>query len=141
MGVEGAGASVQPRSSFTSGKYEPSESVYELILWSLIALSIVEERGSPKKIVWIEIFHEQVRGKKTERSVIIDMATRFKLSGPHRMTEILRDNRDRMDVKDREFLIKSCCLLASSEGVMSRSERDLILGFVEVLGISSDRLW
>jgi hypothetical protein len=121
-------------------QYKPSATAYQYILWSLIALSVIDGNIDDRKIQWIEIFHEHIQGVKLKREDILNMAKSLIVNGPTRIKDLLLKNRDQIDVKDREILIKSCCLLAANDGRMSAQERDLILDIAANLEISKARL-
>jgi hypothetical protein len=122
-----------------SARYKPTDAVFEVLLWSLTAL-IATRDSVETKIRWIEEFHRQVRGVPVGKHVILDLAERFRESGPYRILDILQNKRDLMEMKDREFLVKAACLLSSVEGPMSKVEKDLIMQFADVLDIGPDRL-
>jgi hypothetical protein len=122
-------------------QYKPSATAYQYILWSLIALAAIDGNIDDRKVRWIEIFHEHIQGAKLKREDIFNMAKSLIVNGPSRIKDLLLKNRNQIDVKDREILIKSCCLLATNEGPMSAQERDFILDIAANLEISKTRLW
>lgn len=122
--------------------YRPTGIAYDTIFWTLIAFSVLGGPIDERAIRWIEIFHDQLQGQRIERQSIIEMAQLFQNSGGQKIRGLLIRDKDSLSLRDKEFIIKSCCLMAVWGGrILAAKERDMIFQICEVFDISEKRLY
>ncbi len=70
------------------------------------------------------------------------MAQLFQNSGGQKIRGLLIRDKDSLSLRDKEFIIKSCCLMAVWGGrILAAKERDMIFQICEVFDISEKRLY
>jgi hypothetical protein len=121
-------------------KHPLSEAVLRNLFWTLPALAVVNGTPSTKKLQLIEDLHLQLTGTSLGNDIIKNMADSFLRNGPERAKDILSKHRSEMQAKDREMLVKFCCLLLSLDKPVSKKEGEFICEIAEALEISPARL-
>ena len=135
-----------------AARYMPSEQAYRNILYTLVALAVVDESINQEKRIWIETFHskwfEVGQGRfytdftqgAASRESLLKIAQYFRRNGPALAVRLLEKNKIALTKHDQDILIKMCFLLATVDGPISANETKLIVDIAKVCGVSQKRL-
>ena len=127
--------------------YLPSDNAYRSILFALIALSSANGKVDAEKVVWIEALHDQFNKLipepdrlKINKAALLKVAMATSVHGPDRIINVLINARNKMNMKDKESLIKLCFLISTFNGPISETEAALILDIASAIDLPKTRV-